>query len=145
MTLAAKVVYAGPGLDFVTRTAPFEPDLRALRELPTDGVLFVVVTREPGNKAARITRLWPRGLRNLRAGKAWHGTDYYVLGVSNGQWFAKQYDEEDWDVTLRSFTGPETQTVRWEPPLPVGSVVFTGVQIPGLEWEQALELLEATY
>lgn len=81
--LEVKIVYVDPndperGTDFVTRVAPLEADLNALEALPKEGVLFIVISTEWGNRAAMVDRLWGN------YSEQWYGEDSYVIGTMSG-------------------------------------------------------------
>lgn len=114
--LEVKVVYVDPvdpvyGTDFVTRVAPLEADLNALDALPKEGVLFIVISTEWGNRAAMVDRMWSN-----YGQRAWHGEDNYVIGVVRGKvkwypepvdlFFTEAYDDGDNRLRCRALQDP---------------------------------------
>ena len=110
-----------------------------------DGVLMITLTTARGNRKALVKRLWAR--RNID-GYGWWGEDYYAIGIIDGKFFCRQWDESDLYPRMRPIDNPHVEWEVWPEPVklfPEGAEVhiFVGKYVPQQQWEEALRIFEA--
>ena len=120
---------------------------RAIDGLRKDGVLYIAMSTEWGNRKALVARMWSRQNNDKYAGPdPWWGADNYAIGIlPNGTFFTYQWDDDQADYFMRSVADGSSVS-RHQRPLwfPSEAMVhrFTGAYVSPDEWKRAMQVFE---
>lgn len=116
----------------------------AIEDLRKDGVLFIVLTTERGNRKALVTRLWDRF--NGTEGAGWMGSDNYAVGVGTREFFVTQWNDGVDSLRVRSLVNPHCDPVTRSRiksfPSRYKVHTFTGKAVKDARWKVALAKFE---
>lgn len=113
--------------------------------LQNNGVLFIVLSTEWGNRKALVRRMWNRRNR-FDAEEPWHGNDHYAIGFLGEFFFCDQWDDMDDHLHIRRLDDPHGR--QWNTPRgrrhPTDATVyeFKGAWVLPAKWLEALKMFE---
>lgn len=114
--------------------------------LRKDGVLFISLSTEWGNRKALVTRMWNRRNR-FDAEEKWHGGDHYAVGFYGEFFFVDQWDDMDDHLHIRRLDDPHGRQMNTPrgPRHPKDAVIhkFKGAWVPIDKWLEALKIFDS--
>ena len=120
--LEIEVMYA----DLSRRRATIEET----NTLPREGVLFIVLSTEWGNRKALRRRIW--------------GFDYYGLWIDHRSWMLEGWDNGDlyWRQWSLRYPDQPYKSRKRPMPMPRNTLIFRGKGLSQEDWKQALEVFD---